>query len=114
MTENTITLDRTDKTATALIVLIREEVRDASGKGKYAAYVTAHNVTRETVGAHAKALAVLAFPRVKVQVKDGVKTRPAGIGHRDRSGSAHQGRVRCHAGRSHRRVDVRAGLSQPV
>lgn len=73
MSDNTIVLSADDKTGTALVATIRAEV---NGIGKYAAYVAAHAVTRETVKDHALALAVLAYPSdAPVQKKDGKRTR---------------------------------------
>jgi hypothetical protein len=73
MTENNIVLAADDKTAAALVATIRAAV---NGMGKYAAYVEAHAVTRDTVKDHARALAVLAYPNdAPVQKKDGVRTR---------------------------------------
>lgn len=70
---NEITLSKTDKTAAALVATIRAAV---NGAGKYAAYVTAHAVTKDTVKDHARALAVLTYPSdAPVQTKDGVRTR---------------------------------------
>lgn len=69
----TIVLSTDDKTAAALVATIRASV---NGLGKYAAYVTEHSVTRETVKDHAFALAVLAYPNdAPVQKKDGKRTR---------------------------------------
>lgn len=68
-----VVLSSDDKTAAALVATIRAAV---NGNGKYAAYVTAHNVTRETVKDHAVALASLAYPSdAPVQKKDGKRTR---------------------------------------
>ena len=73
MSENTITLTADDATAAPLVATIRAAV---NGAGKYAAYVKAHNVTRETVKYHAAALATLAYPNDKpVQKVDGTRTR---------------------------------------
>jgi hypothetical protein len=73
MSENTITLTDTDKTAVALVATIRAAV---NGNGKYAAYVAAHDVTRETVKDHALALATFAYPNeTPVQKKDGKRTK---------------------------------------
>lgn len=73
-TNTTIVLDiTTDATASALVATIKAAV---NGTGKYAAYVAAHTVTRETVKDHALALAVLAYPNdAPVQKKDGKRTR---------------------------------------
>jgi hypothetical protein len=75
MTENTIDLTG-DKTARALIDTIKGAV---NGGSKYAAYVEAHKVTRETVKDHALALAVLTYPHEKpvqtVTDADGNKRR---------------------------------------
>jgi hypothetical protein len=70
----TITLDlATDTTAAALVSTIKAAV---NGVGKYAAYVSAHNVTRDTVKHHALALAVAAYPNEKpVQKVDGKRTK---------------------------------------
>lgn len=73
MTENTITLTTDDVTANVLVATIKAAV---NGLGKYAAYVGDHNVTRDNVKDHARALAVLAYPNDEpVQKKDGVRTR---------------------------------------
>lgn len=73
MSENTITLTADDATAAALVATIRAAV---NGVGKYAAYVAEHNVTRDNVKDHARALAVLAYPSDEpVQKKDGKRTR---------------------------------------
>lgn len=73
MSDNTITLTADDKSAAALVATIKSSV---NGAGKYAAYVTDHNVTRETVKDHAAALAVLTYPKdAPVQKKDGKRTR---------------------------------------
>lgn len=68
-----IVLDREDPTVKPLVQTIRDAV---NGRGKYAAYVTAHGVTRDTVKVHAAALAVAAYPNDEpVQKKDGTRTR---------------------------------------
>lgn len=68
-----ITLTTDDVTAAALVATIKHAV---NGVGKYAAYVEAHSVTRETVKDHAAALAALAYPSDEpVQKKDGKRTR---------------------------------------
>lgn len=74
MSDTTITLDlTTDTTAAALVATIKAAV---NGVGKYAAYVTEHNVTRETVKDHAAALAVATYPNEKpVQKVDGKRTK---------------------------------------
>ncbi len=73
MSNNTITLESTDVTATALVATIRAAV---NGAGKYTAYVTAHNVTRDNVKHHASALATFAYPNEKpVQTVDGKRTK---------------------------------------
>ena len=73
MSENTIVLTADDTTAAALVATIKAAV---NGRGKYEAYVTAHNVTRETVKHHAAALAALAYPNDEpVQKKNGTRTR---------------------------------------
>lgn len=78
MTENTaaapaIVLSTDDKTAKALTATIKSAVRAV---GLYAAYVAEHNVTRDNVADHARALAVLTFPNDEpVQKKDGKRTR---------------------------------------
>lgn len=73
MTTNVITLDSNDSTAKALVSHIKSAVNSAA---KYAAYVEAHGVTRDTVADHARALAVLAYPNDKpVQKADGKRTR---------------------------------------
>lgn len=73
MSDTTITLTTDDTTAMALVRTIKGAV---NGAGKYVAYVTAHNVTRETVKFHAAALAVLTYPNDKpVQKVDGQRTR---------------------------------------
>lgn len=74
MTNNTINLTD-DATALALVDTIKAAT---NGLGKYAAYVEAHNVTKDTVKDHALALAILAYPNLKpVQTEkvDGVKVR---------------------------------------
>lgn len=73
MSENTITLAADDKTAAPLVATIRAAV---NGAPKFAAYVSAHGVTRENVAAHGVALAVLAYPNLPtVQKKDGARTK---------------------------------------
>lgn len=73
MTENNIVLTSDDATASALVSTIRSAV---NGAGKYAAYVEAHEVTRDTVKDHAYALAVLAYPYDDlVQKRGGKRTR---------------------------------------
>lgn len=73
MSENTITLSTDDSTAKALVSHIKSAVNSAA---KYAAYVEAHGVTRDTVADHARALAVLAYPNEKpVQKTGGKRTR---------------------------------------
>lgn len=73
MSNVSIVLSATDSTAAPLVATIRAAV---NGNGKYAAYVKAHMVTRETVKDHAYALAVLAYPNDKpVQKSDGKRTR---------------------------------------
>lgn len=77
MTENTTTtpvvLHISDETAAALVNTIKSAV---NGRGKYAAYVTAHAVASGNVKDHAFALAVLAYPNDKpVQKTDGTRTR---------------------------------------
>lgn len=75
MSENnsTIVLSADDSTAAPLVAVIKSTV---NGAAKYAAYVTAHGVTRENVKFHAAALAVLAYPNDKpVQKIDGTRTR---------------------------------------
>ena len=60
-------------TANALVATIRAAV---NGNGKYADYVMANDVTRETVKDHAAALAALAYPNDEtVQKIDGKRTR---------------------------------------
>jgi len=88
----TIVLAADDATAAPLVATIRAAV---NGSGKYAAYVAAHNVTRETVKYHAVALATLAYPNDKpVQKSDGKRTRfgnavqAAGFGLRAALGKA--------------------------
>jgi hypothetical protein len=72
MSENTIDLTGS-KSAQALVATIKAAV---NGNGKYAAYVSEHSVTRETVKDHAFALATLAYPKDEtVQKKDGKRTR---------------------------------------
>jgi hypothetical protein len=72
-TDNTIILSNDDATAKALVSVIRSTV---NGAGKYAAYVEAHEVTRETVKHHARALATLTYPSDEpVQARDGQRTR---------------------------------------
>lgn len=73
MSENTITLDPSDKTAAALVATIRSAV---NGRGKYAAFVTQYNVNRENVARYAAGLAALAYPNdEQVQKRDGKRTR---------------------------------------
>jgi hypothetical protein len=73
MSENTITLTADDATAVALVATIRAAV---NGAGKYAAYVEAHDVTRENVKYHAAALAALAYPNERpVQTVEGKRTK---------------------------------------
>jgi hypothetical protein len=73
MPNNIIVLSADDETAAALVSTIHSAV---AGMGKYAAYVEAHKVTRESVKDHARALAVLAYPNDKpVQKVDGKRTR---------------------------------------
>lgn len=79
MSENTNTVILLDEhgnieaTAAALVYYIRASV---NGQGKYADYVAAHNVTRETVKFHAAALATITYPSDEpVQKKDGKRTR---------------------------------------
>lgn len=76
MSKNTapaIVLSTDDQTAAALVATIRSAV---NGAGKYAAYVEAHQVTRENVKDHARALAVLAYPNdAPIQRKNGARTR---------------------------------------
>lgn len=86
-----IILTNDDETAVALVATIKGAV---NGTGKYAAYVTAHAVTRENVKDHARALAVLSYPNdAPVQKKDGERTRfgnavqAAGFGLRKALGS---------------------------
>lgn len=70
---STIVLAADDKAAKALVDTIRGAVNGAS---KYAAYVEAHGVTRETVKYHAVALAVFTYPSLPpVQKKDGNRTK---------------------------------------
>lgn len=57
-----IILTADDVTAKALVSTIKDAV---NGDRKYAAYVAAHGVTRETVKDHAYALAVLTYPNDK-------------------------------------------------
>lgn len=87
----TIVLSADDATGKALVAHIKSSVNSAD---KYAAYVKAHNVTRETVKDHALALAVLAYPGQKpVQKVDGKRTtfgnavQAAGAGLRKALGS---------------------------
>lgn len=73
MSNNQIILAADDATAAPLVATIRAAV---NGNGKYAAYVTAHSVTRENVKHHALALAVLAYPNEKpIQKTDGKRTK---------------------------------------
>lgn len=90
MSTNVITLSTDDATAAPLVAHIKSSVNSAA---KYSAYVTAHNVTRETVKDHASALAILSYPNDKpVQKVDGKRTRfgnavqAAGKGLRDALG----------------------------
>lgn len=72
-TASTIVLTNDDATAAALVATIKSAV---NGAGKYAAYVASHGVTRESVKDHARALAVLAYPKDEpIQKRDGVRTR---------------------------------------
>lgn len=72
-TAATVILTADDATANALVATIRAAV---NGAGKYAAYVEAHDVTRDNVKDHARALASLAYPNDEpVQKKDGARTR---------------------------------------
>lgn len=72
MSDNTIDLTGS-ASAQALVATIKAAV---NGNGKYAAYVTEHEVTRETVKDHAAALAALAYPKDEtVQKRDGKRTR---------------------------------------
>jgi hypothetical protein len=72
-TSASVVLSSDDATAYALVSIIRAAVR---GESRYAAYVVAHEVTRETVKDHALALAVLAFPTAApVQKTDGKRTK---------------------------------------
>lgn len=91
LTAPAIVLTNDDTTAMALVATIKGAV---NGTGKYAAYVTAHNVTRDNVKDHARALAVLTYPNdAPVQKKDGERTRfgnavqAAGFGLRKALGS---------------------------
>src|SRR5689334_12374388 len=81
MSNNTSTVILLDEhgnieaTAAALVYYIRASV---NGSGKYADYVAAHNVTRETVKFHAAALATITYPSdeaVQTKMVNGVKTR---------------------------------------
>jgi len=71
-----VILSADDATAAALVRTIHGAV---AGRGKYAAYVAAHDVTRENVKDHAFALAVLAYPNDEtvqtVKDADGNKVR---------------------------------------
>lgn len=68
-----VVLSADDATAAPLVAVIKAAV---NGIGKYAAYVAAHNVTRETVKDHAYALAVLTYPNEKpVQTANGARTK---------------------------------------
>lgn len=74
MSTNTTVIDLTgDKTAMALVATIKAAV---NGAGKYEAYVKAHNVTRDNLADHARALAALAYPNEpQVQKKNGKRTK---------------------------------------
>lgn len=75
MSDNTATIVLTtdDATAAALVATIKGAV---NGARKYSDYVEAHSVTHDTVKDHARALAVLAYPKDEpVQKKDGARTR---------------------------------------
>lgn len=63
-----------DTTAVALVATIRSAT---NGVGKYADYVEAHDVTRDTVKVHALALANLAYPSLAgtAQKTDGKRTK---------------------------------------
>lgn len=68
-----VVLHISDETAAALVKTIKSAV---NGRGKYAAYVTAHAVASGNVKDHAFALATLAYPNDKpVQKTDGIRTR---------------------------------------
>lgn len=70
---NAIVLAADDATGAPIVATIRAAV---NGRGKYEAYVKAHNVTKENLKHHAAALAVLAYPNdAPVQKKDGTRTR---------------------------------------
>lgn len=91
-TDNTITLASTDETALALAGVIKSAV---NGAGKYTAYAKAHDVTRESVKDHARALAVFTYPNENpIQKKDGARTKfgnavqAAGYGLRAALGAA--------------------------
>lgn len=71
MSENLITLNAENATVKAVVNQIKSDMR---GGGKYAAYVTEFNVTRETVKDHALALARLVTSET-AQKKDGTRTR---------------------------------------
>lgn len=67
--DNTVTPINADRAVTA----VRASVRDLR---TWATYVTDNAVTRETVAAHADALARLAFPNEEpIQKKDGKRTK---------------------------------------
>lgn len=70
----TLVLTTDDRTAAALVATIRSAT---NGVGKYADYVEAHDVTRDTVKVHALALANLAFPSLAgtPQRVDGKRTK---------------------------------------
>lgn len=68
-----IILTADDTTAAPLVAAIKSSVNSAA---KYAAYVAAHGVTRDTVKHHAVALAALTYPNDEpIQKKDGTRTR---------------------------------------
>lgn len=73
MSENTIILTADDTTATALVATVKASV---NGERRYAEYVVAHEVTRDTVKDHALALAAFIYPNEKpVQKADGKRTK---------------------------------------
>lgn len=74
MNENaTVILSADDATAKALVETIKAAT---NGEAKWAAYVDAHNVTADSVMAHAVALVAFAYPSLQpIQKQDGVRTK---------------------------------------
>lgn len=82
MSENTTIVDV--KSARALVRLERDR-----SKVVYAEYIFANAVTLETVSAHVKALAELAFPKFDADASDDVKAERKGFMNRVRNGLNH-------------------------